>query len=331
VDTATPHDALFKAVFSRPEHAAGELRYLLPPPLAARIDWSALRLEPGTYIDKRLAGSASDLLFSAPCAGAELLIYLLFEHQSTHDPRMAFRLLRYMVRIWEVALAAEHPPARLPVILPLVLHHSERGWTSCTSFEALLDADAPTLALVRPYVPIFEFLLDDLSDERDEALRARALVSALGRLLLFCLRHAREPEVLFAELPGWVGLIRQVRAAPGGVEALWQVWAYIMAAGGREETPEAVAKMLVAVVGEESREEIMTAAQILEQRGWERGLARGREQGAREMLLMQLRTRFGDVPDGARARIEAATKARLEVWAQRVLTAGSVDEVLAEG
>jgi hypothetical protein len=232
-----------------------------------------------------------------------------------------------MVRIWEVALAAKPPPARLPVILPLVLHHSERGWTSCTSFEALLDADAPTLALVRPYVPSFEFLLDDLSDERDEALRARALVSALGRLLLFCLRHAREPEVLFAELPGWVYLIRQVRAAPGGAEAMWQVWAYIMAAGGREETPEAVAKRLVAVVGEESREEIMTAAQILEQRGWERGL----EQGVRGTLLMLLRTRFGDVPDGARARIEAATKARLEVWAQRVLTARSVDEVLAEG
>jgi hypothetical protein len=70
----------------------------------------------------------------------------------------------------------------------------------------------------------------------------------------------------------------------------------------------------------------MTAAQILEQRGWERGL----EQGVRGTLLMLLRTRFGDVPDGARARIEAATKARLEVWAQRVLTARSVDEVLAE-
>jgi hypothetical protein len=75
----------------------------------------------------------------------------------------------------------------------------------------------------------------------------------------------------------------------------------------------------------------MTAAQILEQRGWERGLERGREQGVREMLLMQLRTRFGDVPEGARARIEAATKGQLAGWAQRVLTARSVDEVLAEG
>jgi hypothetical protein len=322
--SAAPHDAIFKAVFSQPEHAAGELRHLLPPKLAARIDWSALTLVPGVYVDEKLRLSHSDLLFTAPCGGASLLLYLLFEHQSTHDPRMAFRLLQYMVRIWE---AVSRDDGRLPVILPLVLHHSERGWTSSTEFEALLDADDELLALVGPYVPRFAFLLDDLSAERDAALHARAMLSALGRLLLLCLRHAREPEELVAELRRWVDLLEQVRGAPGGVAALAQVWSYVMVALRKEEAPEVVVKRLVAVVGKESEEEIMTAAEILIQRGREQG----EERGVRGTLLRLLRTRFGEVPDATRARIEAAGKLQLDAWVDRLLTAKSLDEVFAEG
>jgi predicted transposase YdaD len=34
----TPHDALFKAVFGQPEHAAGALRAVLPAELSAAND-----------------------------------------------------------------------------------------------------------------------------------------------------------------------------------------------------------------------------------------------------------------------------------------------------
>jgi predicted transposase/invertase (TIGR01784 family) len=112
VEPATPHDALFKAVFSQPEHAAGELRHLLPPTFAERIDWPTLALVSGAYVDEDLRHSHSDLLFSARCEGASVLLYLLFEHQSTHDPLMAYRLLRYMVRIWEAVLAEDPARAR---------------------------------------------------------------------------------------------------------------------------------------------------------------------------------------------------------------------------
>jgi hypothetical protein len=325
VEIGTPHDALFKAVFSQPEHAAGELRQLLPAALAERIDWPSLTLVPGVYVDEDLRGTQSDLLFTARCDGASLLLYLLFEHQSTHDPRMAFRLLRYMVRIWESVLAADAARPRLPVILPIVLHHSERGWTSSTSFEALLDADEPTLALVGPHVPRFAFLLDDISAERDDVLRARAWTSALGRLVLLCMRHAREPDVLIAELGRWVDLVRQVRAAPGGAQALGQVWRYIMLMSPALE-PKVVAKRLLAVVGEESKEEIMTAGEILIQQGREQGL----EQGVRGSLLKLLRKRFGELPDPVRARIEAAGSAQLDAWLDRFVTAASLDEVMAD-
>jgi len=39
-DLTHPHDALFKRVFAVPEHAASELRAVLPTDVAQRVDWS---------------------------------------------------------------------------------------------------------------------------------------------------------------------------------------------------------------------------------------------------------------------------------------------------
>lgn len=75
-----PHDKLFKVGFSDPETAAGFLRGELPAALGEAVDWSRLRLEPGTFIDTHLRVSASDLLFSAPVGESECLVYILFEH-----------------------------------------------------------------------------------------------------------------------------------------------------------------------------------------------------------------------------------------------------------
>jgi hypothetical protein len=52
--TRTPHDALFRFAFSRAENAAGELRAVLPPALATRIDWLSLTLTDGHFIDEDL-------------------------------------------------------------------------------------------------------------------------------------------------------------------------------------------------------------------------------------------------------------------------------------
>ena len=86
--TSRPHDALFRSAFEHPDDAAGEVRHVLPPGVVEAIDWSTLRLEPGSFIDPELADRHSDLLFSAWIADAPALIYLLLEHQSTPDPRM---------------------------------------------------------------------------------------------------------------------------------------------------------------------------------------------------------------------------------------------------
>lgn len=96
-----PHDRFFRRVFSDPEHAAGELRAILPAELSARVDWSSLRLVPGSYVDAELSDLRSDVLFAATLGDQEILFYVLLEHQSTAPDWMPLKLLGYMVRIWE--------------------------------------------------------------------------------------------------------------------------------------------------------------------------------------------------------------------------------------
>jgi predicted transposase/invertase (TIGR01784 family) len=126
----TPHDSVFRRIFGVPENAASQLRAVLPVGLAARLDLGRLARVPASFVDEALKWRYSDLLFTAPLDGRDAFVYLLVEHQSSADALMAFRMLRYVTRIWDHYLR-DHPRAgRLPVVIPLVVHHGRTRWTS---------------------------------------------------------------------------------------------------------------------------------------------------------------------------------------------------------
>jgi flagellar biosynthesis/type III secretory pathway protein FliH len=67
------------------------------------------------------------------------------------------------------------------------------------------------------------------------------------------------------------------------------------------------------------------------QQGLERGVQQGLEQGERKLLVRQLRRRFGNLVDGeVERRLNAASIEQLELWADRVLTAATLAELLAD-
>src|SRR5688572_29727218 len=96
-----PHDHLFRSIFSEPENALALLEDALPPALLAAIDRGSLTLQRETFIDDTLAEARHDLLFTARFADRPALVYFLFEHQRTVDPLMPYRVLRYVLRVWE--------------------------------------------------------------------------------------------------------------------------------------------------------------------------------------------------------------------------------------
>jgi predicted transposase/invertase (TIGR01784 family) len=82
---------------------------VLPSNLTARLDLARLAPVPASFIDESLKWRHSDLLFTAPLDGRDAFVYVQVEHQSSDDPLMAYRLLRYVTRIWDRYLR-ERPP-----------------------------------------------------------------------------------------------------------------------------------------------------------------------------------------------------------------------------
>ena len=76
---------------------------------------------------------------------------------------MAFRVLRYVTRIWD-QYEREHPKARrLPAVIPLVVYQGPGRWASPVQLLDLIDLGPGGRQAVQAWLPRFEFLLDDLS------------------------------------------------------------------------------------------------------------------------------------------------------------------------
>jgi predicted transposase/invertase (TIGR01784 family) len=320
--THTPHNALFRAVYGQAEHARGALRAVVPPALAAALDWSSLTRQPGSFVDPVFTERHTDLLYSVAWhGGGHAFVYLLFEHQSTPDPLMAFRLLRYQLHIWDQWSAAHPDEHVLPTIIPIVLYHGDKPWAAPRSFDALLDAPDHIRPAIDAYLVRFAYLLDDLSEISDEALRARVM-TALSTLAAMCFKHARSGPDLLQRLCEWADLMREVLQPASGLEALALVMRYILLVNDQVE-PETLQELLEHHVSPQAKDAVMTAGEKMIQQGIQQGEAR--------VLLRLLRRRFGDaVTADTEQRVAAAPAEQIETWSERVLSAATLAELLAD-
>lgn len=111
----------------------------------------------------------------------------------------------------------KQPEAKvLPIIVPVVVHHSETGWSAAVALEELFDVDRSTRDELGAALPRLTFLLDDLAAETDEALHARAM-TAFARLTLWALRDARKPGEFERKLPRWGDLMREMSSSSNGL------------------------------------------------------------------------------------------------------------------
>jgi predicted transposase/invertase (TIGR01784 family) len=329
VMTTTPHDALFKAVFSRTENAVVALKPLLPAALAEATDWASLTLEPGSYIDDDLTERQSDLLFRVRISDTEARMYLLFEHQSEPDPRMPFRLLRYMIRIWEQIERTESE-AHLPAIIPVVLSHAERGWHVPTSFEDTLDLGAMKDHLL-PHIPRFRYIVDDLASASDDEINER-VSSLYVRIVMRLLRDGRRLPIslVFQQCADLLRAIGQSTPIES-IELLLRYAVYLSETADREPL-RAVLATIATDKDHTMRNLADSLLETVEARGIEKGIATGIEQGRADSLRSVLRKllllKFGAVSPSVDSKVASASVDVLDAWVGRVLTSESADEVV---
>nr|MDT0662443.1 Rpn family recombination-promoting nuclease/putative transposase [Micromonospora sp. DSM 115978] len=321
---SNPHDAVFRRVLGESANAASHLRAVLPEAVIDRLDLSQLARVSGSFVDDTLRWRHSDLLFTAPLQGREALIYVVVEHQSSEDPLMPLRMLRYVIRVWDRYLG-EHPEAtRLPAVIPIVVHHNRRPWTGSTQVLDLLDLDPEVTGALLEYLPRLRFVLDDLSRVNEQALRARPVTPPV-RMTLLLLKIASGNPNLADDLQRWTGDLRAVLDQPGGIDQFTSLLRYIQLVG---ETPAEDLHKLVETLGPVAEEAYVTTAEMLRAEGAARGRAEGEARGRAEALTQLLTLRFGPLPQATRGAVHAASIEQLEAWTARVLTADTLDHVL---
>ena len=340
----TPHDKLFKRVFKDPRYAAEELREALPEAVVRALDWSTLKREPETHVEQRDADAYSDLVFSARAKSTRVLIYVLFEHQSSNDEHMALRLLGYMVSVWRRFVEKPNNLRKpLPLVLPVLLAHAPGGWKAETRFTALFTQEA--LALAPWSVPDFEYAVDDLTNLDQDALRERPASDPV-RLTLWALRDARRGSAFLATAEGWIEALETLARDPTLRHVTSAIILYLLRVLD-DETMAAFHGMLStrAPVAEGLT---MTYAEKLISQGLERGLAEGIRQGKLEgirqgkregirqgdleraatAVLQVLEARGLAVSDDQRARISACDDVeQLSRWLIAAATADSTADV----
>jgi hypothetical protein len=257
---------------------------------------------------------------------------------------MALRLLKYVVRQLE-HWRLEHPDSkRMPMILPLVLYHGPEGaWTAPRRVEELFDVPEEERELWLAVLPQFWYGLDDLTKQREEALRTRA-APALVRLVLLVLVYGRSAQ-LAQRMPGWKELFDEAYEAPNGEEEVTVLFHYLVRVTAREDKAVMV-DMLESLVGVQRAEELMgTLAEDLianlaekyfekgRQKGVDEGVAlgleKGRAEGRAEDVLRILEARRVSVDNNTRQRILSCTDlATLDLWFKRAVTATHISEVL---
>ncbi|RJO74115.1 hypothetical protein D5S18_18350 [Nocardia panacis] len=317
------NDLYFRKVLETLANAASELRAVLPKELAEQLDWDALERDCRSLISPKLRERESDLIFRTKLAGRSTVIYILIEHQSQPDPLMPFRMLEYMVQIWNRWLADQPKtpkPKKVPLIIPLVVHAGRRArWTGPTELLDVIDADPVALEKFGAYLPRFRFLLDDVCATKVDALRERPLTVPVFALLML-LTMARPSRNAEVELNS---LIDHMLDAPEGSfddEDLKAMAGYIL---NTDLTSDEIIDTAFARLGSDAKEIVMTIADTLR--------AEGRVQERVDMLLKLLASKFGRLPKQTIVSIKSADAAKLGTWFDRALTANHLEEVLHTG
>jgi predicted transposase YdaD len=118
-----PHDTFVRHTLGRVPAAVEFLRNYLPPDIVVQLDLTRVTLEETSYVDEQLREHFSDLLYRVGLrAGGEAFVFILLEHKSAPDTRVAIQLLRYLAQTWD------RMPEPLPLIIPVVIYHGEQPW-----------------------------------------------------------------------------------------------------------------------------------------------------------------------------------------------------------
>ncbi|PIF02856.1 MAG: hypothetical protein CR990_00345, partial [Desulfococcus sp.] len=227
---STPHDGAFRFGFGDFRVARQFFTTYLPPSVSRHLDLLCLEPVNKSFVDEQFNQRHSDMIYKTRLKGETAFLYLLFEHQSSPDQMMIYRLFGYMNNFWKQYESRHADVSTLPVVLPLVLYHGSQTWNAPKRFCDILAGYTEDFA---PFTPDFSYMLFDLNDYGKDVFHQST--DALLHLVLMQFRHIFDDD-MNALIEMMSGLLNQIEPSDSFDKFGRWVFTYIYSA--RSESTE---------------------------------------------------------------------------------------------
>ena len=285
--------------------------------LAERIDFSQLELQ-------------NRVPFNSGTEAEELLIYILIEHQSTVDISMGFRLLFYMMNIWDTQRQqweTDNVPKsewRLQPILPIVLYSGDRRWLVPLSLTAIMDIPE----ILNRFVPKFDTLF--LSVKETDPHELTKSDHPFGWLLAVLHNEKADKQTIIDTLTEAINYLNTLE--PEQSEQRLRAIHYILLLIINRRNAEEHRELIELVQQQTDEVEVETMAKTMADVYIEQGKAQGIEQGEiqakREMILKLLDIHIGNIPETVSKKVSRIrSRSRLDSLLEQVATAKTLDDI----
>jgi len=316
-------------------HNIRDLLALAARDFIQRMDTDHMRLISTTFVKRDYRHIESDVVLVAPyrntrSRGArKLVVYILIEHQSKPDDLMMLRLLDYVVQIYnfQVRQWSQQPGSVgsvcLDPVLPVLLYTGTRRWESIKPLVNLMELGTPFARVIPTVAPVFV----NLPQIEPEVLEREGGV--LGWVLRLVQQRRARPEAFRVLLRRVVTHLETT--APVDRDRWLELVSYVLALVYHERAPgerPVLQEIIETSVGtDQYRKELTQMGKTIADELKEEG-ARDAAISTRQQTLIRLvRRRFGEVPMGVLAAIEAMRDVQqLDHWLDQFVTAESLND-----
>lgn len=329
MSTPTPHDTGYKLLFSHPEMVRDLLIGYMPGEWLKEADFTSLTRVNGSYVSDKESQRHDDMVWRLKVGQQWVWVYLLLEFQSEPDSWMALRMMVYMGLLSQHLIhEGELQDGLLPPIVPIVLYNGTPIWKATQEVADCFGPSLPGLEFFRPRLRYH--LIDEARLKLHPLTEVRNLAEAL-----FTVEQSRTVKNTFDIMRALDGVLNTPQMEP--LRRTIGVWFKLLL---RRKVPQANIQELDEI------DDVLKESTMLEQtierwfddatmkgvqQGMQQGILKGRQEGKQEgfaeLVAVQLKVRFGFVPDWAREHLASADQKQLVQWAGAILTAKSVEDL----
>jgi predicted transposase YdaD len=325
MSTATPHDTGYKLLFSHPEMVRDLLLKYLPGPWQEQADFASLSRVNASYVSEKEHQRHDDMVWKLKVGRQWVWVYLLLEFQSEPDPWMALRMMVYVGLLSQhLVREGELQTGLLPPIVPIVLYNGSPAWRAA---QQVADCYGPSLPGLESYRPTLRYhLIDEARLKLHPLPEVRNLAEAL-----FGVEQSQTLKSTIDIMRTLDALLDSPDMAP--LRSTIATWFKLLL---RRKLPQANIEELDAI------DDVLKESTVLEQtierwfdeatlkgvrKGRQEGKLEGKLEGFASLVALQLKLRFGPVPQWVQQHLGSASEAQLTQWAAAILTAQSLAEL----